>query len=51
MVVFAGRGEALRHVWDGESDHWLSPLSTKPSQGLIDVQDGFLEKQDGSEGP
>jgi hypothetical protein len=39
MVVFAGRGDALRSVWDGESDHWLSPLSIKPSQGLIDIQD------------
>ena len=24
---------------DGKRDHWLSPLSIKPSQGLIDDQD------------
>jgi hypothetical protein len=32
--------KTLRCVWDGECDHCLSPLSTKPSQGLIDVQPG-----------
>ena len=31
--------KALRRVQDSESDQWLSPLFTKPSQGLIDVQD------------
>ena len=31
--------KALRRVWDGESDLWLSPLSIKDSQGLIDVED------------
>ena len=34
--------KARRCVWDGESDHWLSPLSTKPSQNLIDVQDEIM---------
>ena len=37
-----GGVKALRRVWDGESDHRLSPLSTKPSQGLIDVQDEMM---------
>jgi len=32
--------KALRCVWDGKHDHWLSRLSIKPSQGLIDIQAG-----------
>jgi len=35
-----GGVKALRRVWDHESDPWLSPLSTKPSQGVRDVQGG-----------
>lgn len=42
MVVFNGEGLALSSVWGGESDHWLSPLSTNPSQGLIDVKDQMM---------
>jgi len=37
-----GGVKALRRVWDDESDQWLSSLSIKPSQGLIDVQDGAM---------
>ena len=35
-----GGVKTLRRVWDHESDPWLSPLSTKPSQGVRDVQGG-----------
>ena len=37
-----GGVKAHRRMWDGERDHWLSPLSIKPSQGLIDVQDEMM---------
>ena len=37
-----GGVKTLSLVWDGEGDHRLSPLSTKPSQGLIDVQDAMM---------
>ena len=30
---------------DGESDPWLLPLSLKPSEGLIDVQDGMMGEE------
>ena len=42
MLVFHGEGSVLSSVWGSESDHWLSPLSTNPSQGLIDVKDQMM---------
>ena len=42
MMVLHGERLAFSSAWNGESDHWLSPLSTNPSQGLIDVKGQML---------
>jgi len=34
-----GGVKALERVRDSQSDPWPSPLSIKPSQGVVDVQD------------
>ena len=41
MVVCPGEELVLSSMWGGE-DHWLSPLSTNPSQGLMDVKDQMM---------